>query len=292
MAVPSSSTPRTSRLYKAQKELRELDELVRVGEKTEEQAAEERKVLEQGLKRKKWRLNLWLLLGILVAAALVTAILRALPEEGGLLWLFTIPPLPKEVGEIASVLAPLVAVAVGIERLLETVFNWYEQSIRTVSEVVTGIREPIDWIEKELWEAYKAAEEAAKQTGIVADEASLQLLDRAEQRLAKAENRLLGWVKAPEYVAWKSALSIWVGLLVGLEVAVLGDMGMLHTIGIPSPRILDMLITGLVVGAGPGPMHSIIGMLQGGKDALEKLGDLAEGKVVREAVEELKKAKQ
>ncbi len=99
-------------------------------------------------------------------------------------------------------------------------------------------------------------------------------------------------MKAPEYVAWKRALSIWVGLLVGLEVAVLGDMGMLHTIGIPSPRILDMLITGLVVGAGPGPMHSIIGMLQGGKDALEKLGDLAEGKAVREAVEELKKAKQ
>ena len=53
-----------------------------------------------------------------------------------------------------------------------------------------------------------------------------------------------------------------------------------------------MLITGLVVGAGPGPMHSIIGMLQGCKNALEKLGDLAEGKVVREAVEELKKAKQ
>lgn len=286
MAIPSSSMPRTSQLL-AQQRLGEIDSLVEAGEKTIEEVAEERKELEKRAGRK-WRLNLWLLLSILLAAALVTAILRALPEEHGLLWLFTIPPLPTEVGEIASILAPLLAVAVAIERLLETVFDWYEQSIQTVSDVVATARKPINWVEKELKEAYKAAEEAAKSTGVAADEASLKALDLAEQRLAKAEKRLLSWVKAPEYVAWKRALSIWVGLFVGLEFAVLGDLGMLHTIGVPAPRLLDMLATGLVIGAGPGPMHSIIGMLQGGKDALEKLADLAEGRAVREAMSALK----
>jgi len=38
-------------------------------------------------------------------------------------------------------------------------------------------------------------------------------------------------------------------------------------------------------------MHSIIGMLQGGKDALEKLADLAEGRAVREAAEALSEPK-
>lgn len=241
---------------------------------------------------RKWQINVWLLLGILLAAALVTAVLRALQEERALLWLITIPPLPKEVGEISSVLAPLLAVAVAIERLLETVFDWYEQSVIAVSDIVEKAKEPVGWIQKELLEAYNAAEEAAKKIGVAVNEvslkASLKALDMAEQRLSKAEKRLLSWVKAPEYTAWKRALSIWVGLLVGLEVAVLGDLGMLHTIGIPAPRILDMLVTGLVIGAGPAPMHSIIGMLQGGKDALEKLADLAEGKAMREAVEALK----
>lgn len=287
MAVPSSSMPRTSQLL-ARQQLEEIDRLLEAGEKTEEEVAGERKQLEKRSGRK-WRLNLWLLLGILLVAALVTAVLRALAEESRLLWLITIPSLPKEVGEISSVLAPLLAVAVAIERLLETVFDWYEQSVIAVSDIVGKVREPVDWIQKELLKAYSAAKDAAEKTSVTADEASLKALDMAEQRLAKAEKRLLGWVKAPEYVAWKRALSIWVGLLVGLEVAVLGDLGMLHTIGVPAPRILDMLATGLVIGAGPGPMHSIIGMLQGGKDALEKLADLAEGRAVREAAEALRK---
>ena len=287
MAVPSSSMPRTSQLL-ARQQLEEIDRLLEAGEKTEEEVAGERKQLEKRAGRQ-WQLNLWLLLGILLVAALVTAVLRALAEESRLLWLITIPSLPKEVGEISSVLAPLLAVAVAIERLLETVFDWYEQSVIAVSDIVGKVREPVDWIQKELLKAYSAAKDAAEKTSVTADEASLKALDMAEQRLAKAEKRLLGWVKAPEYVAWKRALSIWVGLLVGLEVAVLGDLGMLHTIGVPAPRILDMLATGLVIGAGPGPMHSIIGMLQGGKDALEKLADLAEGRAVREAAEALRK---
>jgi hypothetical protein len=266
----------------AQRRLRELQAAApRDGVSAATIAAEEAEL--QKAAGRAWSLNLWLLFGILLAIAFVTAIVRALTEADGLGWLLTIPALPQEVGEFSVVLAPLVAVAIAIERLLETGFNWYEQSVKAVSEVVSQIRQPLDWIEEELRQAYDAAEAAAKNTGVAATPAALDALDRAEERLAKAEQRLLGWVKAPEYVAWKRAITIWVGLLVGLVVAVLADLGMLHTIGMPAPRLLDMLLTGLVIGAGPGPLHSIIGMLQGGKDALDKVAALADGKALREA---------
>mgnify|MGYP001058509311 CR=1 FL=1 len=286
MAISSSSTPRTAQMVEANRRLEEIHNLTQDKQK-EEQVSKEKVKLERKLGNQ-WRLNLKLLFGILLLIALATAIVRALAQGDGLLWLLSIPELPEEVGEIATILAPLLAVAVAIERLLETAFDWYEQSIRAVSDVVSSARQPLDWIEEELKQAYDAAKKAAEATGIKADEPSLKALEKAEQRLAEAEKRLLSWVKAPEYVAWKRAISIWVGLLVGLEVAVLSDLGMLHMIGIPAPRLLDMLATGLVIGAGPGPMHSIIGMIQGGKDAIEKLGDLAEGKAIREAAEALK----
>ena len=63
---------------------------------------------------------------------------------------------------------------------------------------------------------------------------------------------------------------------------------MLHLISIPVPRILDMLITGLVIGAGPGPMHSIIGALQNGKDAVGNLSDLAKSKAIKDTMDSLK----
>jgi nucleotide-binding universal stress UspA family protein len=233
-----------------------------------------------------WKVNLWMLLAVLLVAALVTAVLRALPQGVG--WLFAIPPMPETVGELATVLAPLLAVAVSIERLLETVFSWYEQSVKSVADVMGKAKDSMDWIEREVVEAYEAAAKAAAAAGVDAKPEQLKALEVAEKRLAKAEQRLLNWVKAPEYVTWKKSLSIWVGLLVGLEVTILGDLGMLHTIGVPAPRLLDMLITGLAIGAGPGPMHSLIGMLQGGKDALEKLAKLADGKAIRAVSESFK----
>lgn len=288
MSVPSSSMPRTTQRL-AQKRLAEIDREIARGERSPEEVAEEKQELKKKAGRT-WRLNLGLLLGLLFALALGTALLRALAQEQGLAWLFAIPDLPEQVGNLTMVLAPLLAVAVAIERLLETIFSWYEQSIQAVSDVLAKTKEPVNWVEKELQQAYQAAVNAAAETGVEADPASLQVLSRAERRLAQAEQRLLSWTRAPEYVAWKRAIAIWVGLLVGLEVAVLGDLGMMRTIGVPAPRLLDMIATGLVIGAGPGPMHSIIGMLQGGKNALDKLADLAQGRAARASAADLSRA--
>jgi hypothetical protein len=278
--------PRTTRKL-AEKRLAEIDRELERGEAVEIEVAQEKEELKR-IAGREWRLNLWLLLGLLFVLAVGTALLRAVLVEGGVAWLFTIPALPDQVGDLTVILAPFLAVAVSIERLLETTFSWYEQSIQTVSDVLAKVKEPINWVEKELQQAHQAAVKAAEATGVEEDPASLHALQLAEERLAQAERRLLSWTKAPEYVAWKQAIAIWVGLLVGLEVAVLGDFGLLRAIGVPAPRLLDMLATGLVVGAGPGPMHAVIGMLQGGKKVLENLADLAEGRAAKESFQDLR----
>lgn len=292
MPISSSSMWRTAKLYTADKRINDLqyaksrtlkpgDQAVR--EKQIKQATQEKKKLLRGL-----RWNIQLLLGILLAVTLGLAVGRSL-VEGSLGWLIETPTdLPESVGDFATVLAPLLAISVAIERLLETAFNWFEQSSRAVADVLVAPKEALDWIGKEYQEAYKATEEAAAHLGANMNPETLQLLEMTENRLVKAEERLRGWVSAPEYLALKRALSIWFGLLAGLVIAVLGDLGMLRFIGIPAPRLVDMIITGLIIGSGSGPMHDLIGILQSGKNALGSLSDLAKGKAVTEAVEALR----
>lgn len=242
--------------------------------------------------RKKWwegmKLSLGWALALMLALAVATALVRAMSGGHGLGWLLQIPEAAKVAGDYATILAPLLAVSVAIERLLETAFNWYEQSVQTVADVLAGPRTGLDWVRKELQDAYDAAQAVANSIGAtVASSQALEVMNAAEARLAKAEQRLSGWTKAPEYVAFKRALSIGIGLFVGLEVAVSGDLGMLHLIGFPVPRFMDMVVTGLVIGAGPGPMHSLIGILQGGKDSLQKLAELTDARAVRESAKGL-----
>lgn len=295
MAIPSSSMERTARsvvnqqaILAVDKEIKTIDALVEKGEKSPDDAVKEKELLEKKRpKEKKWVVNLSQILWVLLVITLAVAIVRALPEDGGMLWLFTIPTLPKVVGDLTIVLGPLLAVSVAIERLLETAFDIFEQSSRAVADVLAAPKEALDWIGREYQEAYAAAQKAADNTGVDVVPDNLKKLEAAELRLSQAESRLRGWTDSYEYKAWKRALSVWVGLLAGLMVAVLADIGMLHTIGVPAPRLLDMLLTGLVIGAGPGPMHSIIGVLQAGTDAVNNLAELAKGKALKEAREAL-----
>ena len=287
MAVPNSSMARTARVGALQTKLASIDTLLDKGTISAAEAATRRQAVAQEMSGRQWQLNIKALVGLLFSSAVLLALLRSLTEPGGPLWLFAIPPVVAQVGDYATVLAPLVAISVAIERLLETVFDWFEQATRSAAEVLAAPREALDWIGREYQEAYQAAAEAAATTGVAITPAQSEVLAQAEERLAKAEARLRSWTGAPEYRAWKRALSIWVGLLVGLLVAIMGDLGMFHIIGVPAPRLLDMLVTGLIIGTGPGPMHSIIGILQSGKDAVNNLAELAKGKAIRDAAEAL-----
>lgn len=285
MSIPNSSMQRTAQVGAVRHQLARLDTMLADGKITATEAVRRRQTMARQLMGRKWTLDIRLLFAILVAAGIVLAVLRALGEKEGLVWLLIIPPVVQQVGDIAVVLAPLVAVSLAIERLLETAFDWFEQATRCTAEVLAAPREALDWIGREYQEAYEAAAAAAEAAAVTLTPASIQALQEAEERLAKAEARLRSWTSAPEYRAWKRALSIWIGLLAGLVVAVIGDLGMFRVLGIPMPRILDMLVTGLIIGAGPGPMHSLIGILQSGKDAVNNLAELAKGKAVRDAAQ-------
>jgi hypothetical protein len=285
MSIPNSAMQRTAQVGAARHQLARLDTMLADGKITAAEAVRRRQTMARQLMGRKWTLNVRLLFAIMVAVGIVLAVLRALGEKEGLIWLFTIPPVVQQVGDIAVVLAPLVAVSLAIERLLETAFDWFEQATRCTAEVLAAPRETLDWIGREYQEAYEAAAAAAEAAAVTLTPASLQALHEAEERLAKAEARLRSWTSAPEYRAWKRALSIWIGLLTGLIVAVIGDLGMFRALGIPMPRILDMLVTGLIIGAGPGPMHSLIGILQSGRDAVNNLAELAKGKALRDAAQ-------
>lgn len=292
MSISSSSMPRTRKLYKTQRKLDQIETRSRSlapGENTEEQA-KELKLVTQEKSRLQDRLTLSFLLGILFVVSIVLAVARAFPEKSGILWLFEVPALPQTVGDFATILAPLLAISVAIERLLETAFNWYEQTSIAVADILVAPREALDWVQKEYQEAYETTQAAAETLRIETTSETLHVFESAENRLAKAEERLRGWVQAPEYLAWKKALSIWFGLLTGLVVSILSDLGILHYVGVPAPRIIDMLVTGLVIGSGPGPMHDLIGILQSGRNALNNLGQLAKGQDVKDAIAALRQS--
>ncbi len=293
MAISGSSMGRTAKIYAAEKQIQDL-QYSKSRSLDPGVQAEQEKQLQQAKRKKKslqnnLRINVQLLIGSLVAVTCGLAVARAL-LAGSPWWILAVPTdLPEVVGDYTTVLAPLLAISVAIERLLETGFNWFEQSSRAVADVLVAPKETLDWIGREYQEAYKATEEAANTVGQDMTPDTMQLLELTEDRLAKAEERLRGWTGASEYLAWKRALSIWFSLLAGLVIAVLGDLGMLRMIAIPAPRLVDMVITGLVIGSGSGPMHDLMGILQGGKSALGSLSDLAKGTAVKQAIEEVRK---
>ncbi|MBC7258823.1 MAG: hypothetical protein H5T65_06215 [Chloroflexi bacterium] len=291
MVISSSSMERTAQTAAKLEAVKTLDRLVEEGAKTPEEVAAERERLLKQPARKRWRVNMRVLLGTLLFIALAMAALRAAAEPNGLAWLFAVVPAAAVAGDIATVLGPLLAVSVAVERLLETAFDAFEQSSRAVADVLAAPKEALDWIGREYQAAYEAAAAAASAVGEGASDEALARLAAAESRLAQAEARVRAWTSAPEYIAWKRALCIWAGLVVGLGVAIFGDLGMLHIIGAPTPRLLDMIVTGLVIGAGPGPMHALIGIIQSGKDAANNLADLAKSKAaeLKAAADALKK---
>lgn len=291
MVISSSSMERTAQAAAKLEAVKTLDRLLEEGAKTPEEVAAERERLLKQPARKRWRVNMRVLLGTLLLIALAMAALRAAAEPNGLAWLFAVVPAAAVAGDIATVLGPLLAVSVAVERLLETAFDAFEQSSRAVADVLAAPKEALDWIGREYQAAYEAAAAAASAVGEAASDEALAQLAAAESRLAQAEARVRAWTSAPEYIAWKRALCIWAGLVVGLGVAIFGDLGMLHIIGAPAPRLLDMIVTGLVIGAGPGPMHALIGIIQSGKDAANNLADLARSKSaeLKAAADALKK---
>jgi hypothetical protein len=97
-----------------------------------------------------------------------------------------------------------------------------------------------------------------------------KLMDLAKQRLQAAENALNDVTASDSYRNAKRAASIYLGLVLGLFVATASSMQMFALMGVKvgNPRI-DVIVTGLVIGSGSTPVHSLINILQSAKDTLD-----------------------
>ncbi len=128
-----------------------------------------------------------------------------------------------------------------------------------INDVRTAMLQQIDRLRAEIEAKAQSAE---------------ALLKDAQVRLKAAEDKLTSATSSPDYRSAKSAVTIVLGLLLGVIVAAVGQIQMFAMLGIAAiPARIDVLITGLVIGSGSYPVHSLVGILQQGKDALDGLGN-------------------
>ncbi len=213
-------------------------------------------------------------------------------------WVFFIATIDKATvaklgpaANLALVLAPVLAAAAGVERTLETIFNIIENSWKSlVAYLGRGLR----WLNSAELEVDASrqwlAEVSARynqellsleiKDGMSASELSSQMqdkisaaktmLDLAEKRLSDAESNLENVTSSDGYRSVKSAASIVLGLVLGVIVSALGQLQMFAMMGIGSvPARVDVFITGLVIGTGSYPVHSLVGILQQTKETLD-----------------------
>lgn len=204
--------------------------------------------------------------------------------------------LPLAVGaNLAIVLAPVLAASAAVERTLESLFNMLENSWRTmVAYLGRGLR----WLksaEVEVQQARQFLADASEKynaelqqvefgadasAATLADQIKLRidsankLMDLAQVRLSAAEANLASVTDSDSYVSAKAAASIVLGLMLGVIIAAIGQLQMFAMLGIDVvPPHIDVFITGLVIGSGSYPVHSLVGLLQQGKNAVDSAKD-------------------
>ncbi len=189
-----------------------------------------------------------------------------------------------QTGEIASKLAALVAAATVIERIIETIWDFYENNVLVASRLVGSAGSYVRWAQQQV-NAAKAALVAGATAGVEAS--------GLEKAFQNAEQRLTEYLKSPVYVSMKKKISMPVGIGLGVLIAFAAQLQMFYLLGIlkaDSPiQWVDTLITGLVIGTGSAPVHSLIGLLQNTKDTVDAARALYSGKAIAEVTDAIKK---
>jgi hypothetical protein len=191
---------------------------------------------------------------------------------------------------LTIVLAPVLVAAAAVERTLESVFNVVEGSWHTmVAYLGRGLR----WLKSAEVEVKQARQFLAdtsdkynqEMQGLQIDQTSVsaitdairikmeganRMMSLAQKRLEDAESNLDDVTSSDSYISAKSAVSIILGLMLGVIIAAIGQLQMFALLGIAAvPERFDVFITGLVIGSGSYPVHSLVGILQQGKDTLD-----------------------
>jgi hypothetical protein len=221
--------------------------------------------------------------------------LTALPIALGLSLLYTgiayaqgeTPPEAAQGGEIAAKLAALVAAATLVERIVEMIWDFVENNILAARSFVKNAADYEGWARNQV--------NVARETLIkTANKGNLSALEDA---LRSAEARLSDYLKSDAYTSNKKKISFLISMALGLVVAGVAKLQMFAMLGmLPNveARFLqafffnaDIIITGLVIGTGSAPVHSLIGLLQNTKNAVDAARALYTGKAIAEVRQEI-----
>lgn len=209
-----------------------------------------------------------ILLFVLLFAGMTVSVVSAQSEDG-----------TATGGEIQTLLLPLIAAATVVERLIEVIFDWYESAVMQLSKFPGLASEYVAWTQKQV----RDAKDAFKDTMTPVE------VSKAEQALKDAQDRLASFVKNSQYLSIKRAYAMLLGFVFGLIIAFsVQGLAVFGLLGIKLPAgllWLDQLVTGLLIGTGSAPMHSLIGLLQNTKDAVDSARALWKGEALMNAIE-------
>ncbi|MEQ1506183.1 MAG: hypothetical protein ABMB14_28380 [Myxococcota bacterium] len=222
----------------------------------------------------------WVVPAVSVVLFLGVAVL--LGQEAGP----TPPPSPVDV---AAMIAPYLALALAIERFWEAVFSWYESLVLATGKTFGTTAAIANWMEREVRKAEIAVAEAAEKG---AEPHGSEAIALAEAQLTNAKARIEETIRSPQYVGAKRAVTVIGSLTIGVALSLAGHFRMFLAVGLPLPEGLDVVMTGIAIGTGSGPMHSLVGLLQELRNAVGGVADLARGGAVRTAMAALSGAVQ
>jgi hypothetical protein len=178
----------------------------------------------------------------------------------------------QEATGLALLLAPLVAAATAIERIIEMGFDWFEGAVHNLGGFLGIGGEYLKKAQDEIKLQRQAVQDLLKKTAEErAQDTNFEVkLGRAEDALADAKERLVDFFKSPGYTSLKRAIALIAGLILGPILTFSMQLGMFDLLGISLTPWLDHLVTGLIIGTGSAPVHSLIGLLQKTRDAVDE----------------------
>jgi hypothetical protein len=187
--------------------------------------------------------------------------------------------------DLATILTPFLLLATAIERTWEAIFDTLEKAAMSGGRLIGVSADSVKWMHDELANAQAAANQVAQSFALdPTNPVFQQRLALAEARLRDARLRLEELPKEPRYVAVKRATTIFGSLVAGVVISIISQqLFFFRTLGFAIPPAADMLLTGLIIGTGPGPVHSLIGTLQSLRDTLSAVGNLAQGAAIKNA---------
>jgi hypothetical protein len=188
-------------------------------------------------------------------------------------------------------LAPFLAIATAIERFWEAVFGWYESFILKTASLMGTVGTKLGWAGQELRNAEEAialAVQSLAQTASSAAYPQAYAHFRAmEQRLQEAQVRVEESLKSPKYKALKRAITLFGSFALGLGLSVTSKLTLLAAAGFQLDANVDLVLTGLLVGSGAGPLHAFIGWFNELRNTLAGLADVTRGTALKKASEAL-----